>query len=472
MAVEVIMPKWGLSMQKGLIGQWLKQEGDEVQAGEEIVEIETEKMTNVVESPTTGILARIVHPAGVEVPVTHVIAVITAPGEAVPEISGPSIAPADQAEAQATAEVKAAPAKRAQNDVEIRAMPVARKLAKEHGLDLSTISGTGPKGAISKKDVEQALAAKSEPVQPGQIRAMPVARRMAKEHGLDLSTVQGTGPNGAITKADVEQALKTSAESKVRPLQKVSFYSEGHRLAGLLYSPEDAQAGQSYPAVVLCVGYTYIKEMVMPDIAKVLNQAGYVALTFDYRGFGESEGPRSRLIPSEQVNDIRAALTFVANQAHVDDERLAVLGISLGGSNAVTVGAIDDRVGAVIAIEPMGDGERWLRSLRRYSEWMDLEAQLAADRVARVLTGQSGRVDPLYITLPDPASKAFLAAVLKEFPQVQVEVPLETAEALIEYSPEGLVDQIGPSPMLLIHGKEDRLVPMSESMSLFALASE
>ena len=74
MATEVVMPKWGLSMQEGLIGQWLKCEGDRVEQGEELVEIETEKITNVVEAPASGILARILHPAGSTIPVTKAAA--------------------------------------------------------------------------------------------------------------------------------------------------------------------------------------------------------------------------------------------------------------------------------------------------------------------------------------------------------------------------------------------------------------
>jgi pimeloyl-ACP methyl ester carboxylesterase len=212
--------------------------------------------------------------------------------------------------------------------------------------------------------------------------------------------------------------------------------------------------------------------MVMPDIAKMLNRAGYVALLFDYRGFGDSEGPRWRLVPYEQVNDIRAALTFAAAQPQVDPERLAILGISLGGSHAVTVGALDRRVKAVIAIEPPGNGERWLRSLRRYSEWLDFQARLVKDRLQRVRTGSSERVDPLEIVVPDPGSQAFLEVIAKEFPQMKCDLPLETADALIEYNPEAMVDRIAPRPVLFIHGDHDRLVPVNESRSMFEQAGE
>jgi pimeloyl-ACP methyl ester carboxylesterase len=301
---------------------------------------------------------------------------------------------------------------------------------------------------------------------------MPAARRLAKEHGLDLSLIPGNGLDGVITKEDVEQFLKQPAAPVIRALQKVAFFSEGHRLAGLLYTPDNLGPGEKRPAVVLCLGFNYLKELVMPDIAKALNRAGYVALLFDYRGFGESEGPRRRLLPHEQVADIRAALTFVADQPQVKATALAAVGLSLGGSHAITAGALDRRVGAVVAIEPVGDGERWLRGLRRYSEWLDFQARVAQDRSRRVQTGQAEWVDPLEIVVPDPQSRTFLEAVLQEFPNMQGDMPLETAEALIEYKPEALVERLAPRPLLLIHGVNDRLTPVDESQSLFQRAGE
>ncbi|MFQ5611293.1 MAG: alpha/beta fold hydrolase [Anaerolineae bacterium] len=424
MAFEVVMPKWGLSMQEGLISQWLRQEGDQVEKGEPLLEVETEKITNVVEAPASGILARILYPVGSQVAVSRVIAVITAPGEAVPEIVGPGEA--------------AVPAE---------AAPVAG----------GAPPTPGPRPA---------------PARMSAIRAMPAARRMAKTHGLELAAIRGSGPDGIITKEDVERALATQSAPAGQPLLKVSFFSDGHRLDGLLYTPEGLASEEKRAAVVLCVGYTYLKNLVMPDIAKALNAAGYVALIFDYRGFGDSEGPRWRLIPQEQVNDVRAALTFVAEQPQVDPERLAVLGLSLGGSNAIAAGALDRRVGAVVAIEAIGDGERWLRSLRRHWEWVEFQTRLAEDRRQRVRSGQSAQVDPLDIVVPDPDSRAFLEEVYQEFPQMRCDLPLETAEALIEFQPETLVERIAPRPVLFIHGAADRLVPADESRSLFACAGQ
>jgi len=421
MATEIVMPKWGLSMQEGLINRWLKREGERVEQGEPLLEVETEKITNVVEAPASGILARILYPAGSTVAVTRVLALITAPGEPVPDIAAPEA-------------------------------PV-------------------PAGAVASAPAE-ATRPTAAPAPAGIIPATPAARRLAKERGLDLAGIRGSGPNGTITREDVARALAGPTAPTVLPLRKVAFFSDGYRLDGLLYSPEGLAGGEQRAGVVLCVGYTYLKTLVMPDIAKALVAAGYVALVFDYRGFGDSEGPRWRLCPEEQVRDVRAALTFMAAEPHVDPGRLAVLGLSLGGSNAIAAAALDRRVGAVVAIEAMGDGERWLRGLRRYWEWLDFQARLAHDRAARVRTGQSARVDPLDIVVPDPDSRAFLEAAYREYPQMKCDLPLETAEALVEFRPEALVDRIAPRPVCLIHGADDRLVPPDESRHLFARAGE
>jgi pimeloyl-ACP methyl ester carboxylesterase len=420
MAVEIVMPKWGLSMQEGTIGAWLKRDGEAVRQGEPVAEIETEKITNLVEAPADGVL-HILHPVGSVVPVTQTIAWVAAAGEALLEVGAP--------------------------------MPEARAV----GTNAASPSMPSPAGARTPAEI---------------IRAMPVARKLAKDQGIDLATIAGSGPSGAITKEDVERAIAARATPAVQPIQKVGFFSAGHRLDGLLYTPKGLATGERRPGVVLLVGYTYLKTMVMPDIAKALNAAGYVALVFDYRGFGDSEGPRHRLIPQEQVDDARAALTFLADQPQVDPARLAVAGVSLGGAHAVAAAALDRRVAAAVALEPPGDGERWLRSLRRHWEWAAFQEQLANDRSERARTGVSAHVDPLEIVVPDPGSRAFLEQVAAEFPQMACQLPLESAEALIEYRPEALAGRITPRPLLLVHGDADRLVPIEESRSLAACAGQ
>ncbi|HEU5194396.1 MAG TPA: alpha/beta hydrolase, partial [Methylomirabilota bacterium] len=101
----------------------------------------------------------------------------------------------------------------------------------------------------------------------------------------------------------------------------VNFYSEGFRLVGDIYYPDSLKPGTRRAGVVLCHGYTGVKDLYLPDNARVLNEVGYVVLVFDYKGWGDSEGPRSRLAPYSRVADVQAALTFLGSQPEVDPAR-------------------------------------------------------------------------------------------------------------------------------------------------------
>ena len=85
--------------------------------------------------------------------------------------------------------------------------------------------------------------------------------------------------------------------------QTVSFYSEGTRLSGDLFLPEGLASGEKRAGIVLCHGYTGVRTLYLPDTAQALTEAGYVVLTFDYKGWGDSDGPRSRLSPYGRVID-------------------------------------------------------------------------------------------------------------------------------------------------------------------------
>jgi len=161
-ATTVIMPKLGLTMKEGTIEKWLKQEGDRVEKGEPLVEIITEKLNFQYESPASGILRKILHPAGKVVSVTTPIAIIAEAGEALPELE------ATRPTAPAEAPIPAAAVRNEQKDPRERilASPVARKLAQEKGIDLALLKGSGPNGRIIQADVLKA----AEKVQPAGVK--------------------------------------------------------------------------------------------------------------------------------------------------------------------------------------------------------------------------------------------------------------------------------------------------------------
>jgi pyruvate dehydrogenase E2 component (dihydrolipoamide acetyltransferase) len=227
MATEVLLPQFGMGMQEGKILRWLKDVGDEVAEGEPLLEIEAEKVTVEVPSPRSGILARILAEVDETVPVREVIAIIMSPQEAA---SAPPAARADgrrragtpaAPDGAAAASTVAAPLPPASDAARpgVQVTPLARRVAREHGVDLREVQGTGPGGRITDTDVRRTLTAKAaspSPVpgaSPATVQVEPRARRLAQQHAIDLSRVRGSGPNGRIVEADVRRAMDGAAAS-------------------------------------------------------------------------------------------------------------------------------------------------------------------------------------------------------------------------------------------------------------------
>ena len=214
MPIEIKMPALSPTMEEGTLAKWLVKPGDEIRSGDIMAEIETDKATMEFEAVDEGTLVSIAVEEGTEnVSVGTVIAVLAEEGE--------------NADADAAAAAPApapAPAAPPSNDGPA-ATPTARKLAEASGIDLNTITGTGPNGKITKDDVEAAgvtsapapapspaPAPAAAPAASGdRIIASPLAKRIAEQKGIDLSTITGSGPNGRIVKADVGEAKPGAA---------------------------------------------------------------------------------------------------------------------------------------------------------------------------------------------------------------------------------------------------------------------
>ena len=176
MATNVVMPQMGYDMREGTVVRWYKQEGETVDRGEVIADIETDKATVEFEAYTGGVLGRIVAQAGIAVPVGELIAIITDPGEPLPEAASETTTPDPVAEPTPAPEAPAAVAEAPPADAppsadgRVRASPIARRLARERGIDLSLVSGTGPNGRVTERDVENyqpaAAAPPPEPAPP------------------------------------------------------------------------------------------------------------------------------------------------------------------------------------------------------------------------------------------------------------------------------------------------------------------
>ena len=252
----------------------------------------------------------------------------------------------------------------------------------------------------------------------------------------------------------------------------VEFYSEGFKLCGDVYTPDGLGPGEKRGAILLCHGYTGVKDLYLPDNARALNQAGYVAMAFDYKGWGDSEGSRSRLAPYSRVTDVQAAMTFLGLQPEVDDQRIGLYGTSYGGATVSWVGAVDQRAQCIVSVVGIGHGQRWMSRVRRVDEWFDLQERSKADRETRATTGKSEMVERSEILLPDRQSAELAAAARRNNPAAINTIPLEYVDDTIGFNPEWIVDKIAPRPILFITSDNDRLVLPEESEQLYAHAKE
>ena len=174
MATEIKMPQLGLTMEEGTVERWLKAEGDAVKAGEPLLEITTDKLTNEVEAEADGILLKIVAPEGTDVPVQGLLGYIGQPGEQVGETAPAALAETSAAPTAAPAAPAetAAPAVRGKK---IRISPLARKIARQMGVDTAAVTGTGPNGRIIKRDILAAAESASKTAPAVQKSVAPAA---------------------------------------------------------------------------------------------------------------------------------------------------------------------------------------------------------------------------------------------------------------------------------------------------------
>jgi|SRR5579884_995038 len=194
MATEIVLPQWSMGMADGTIVRWLKHEGDPVTAGEPLVEVEAAKVTSEVEAEVSGVLARILVAEGETVPVRTALCLIGTADE-VRASAGATTKPVGS---PTIASRPVPPAASSQPTVQV--IPAARRLAKDHGIDLDRVQGSGPGGRITVEDVQRVIAATAQAA-PSVSPASPTTEPI----------IPLTGMRGAIARR-MHQSLQTAAQ--------------------------------------------------------------------------------------------------------------------------------------------------------------------------------------------------------------------------------------------------------------------
>ena len=249
--------------------------------------------------------------------------------------------------------------------------------------------------------------------------------------------------------------------------EKVSFKSHRLKIAGVLEVPRDYQAGERRAAIMVLHGFGSNKDSGSCTIAtKMFGAMGYVTLRFDFRGCGESAGPSGKVICLEQVEDTRAAVSYLASRPEVDPKRIGVMGHSFGAAVAVYAAGVDGRIAACLSCGGWGDGvKKFKKQHSSPGAWKKFTAMMAEGR-RRMAKGESMMVPRFDIVPIPPALRGNLA------PGSHMEFPYEVVESMYNFRANDVVGNIAQRPLLLLHPANDSVTPTEQSVELFRHAGQ
>ncbi|WP_323688853.1 alpha/beta hydrolase [Rhizobium sp. AN83] len=250
--------------------------------------------------------------------------------------------------------------------------------------------------------------------------------------------------------------------------EKLSFYSDGLKLSGVLHVPEGRKLGERLPTFIVLHGFVGSKDESHAEIqATLLEEMGYAAFRFDFRCCGESEGERAQVRCLDQVADTKNALSFISDREEIDPKRIGVIGHSFGAAVAVYTAGADSRFACVISSCGWGDGERKFRGQHPTPEaWSKFIGLLEKGRKHKEETGESmwiSRFDA--VPIPEPLRKNLS-------PKAIMDIPVETAWSMYNFRAEDVVADIAPRPALFFHTADDSITPTEQSIRMFEKAGK
>ncbi|WKZ35244.1 MAG: 2-oxo acid dehydrogenase subunit E2 [Anaerolineales bacterium] len=282
MPVPFIMPKFDMDQEKATIISWSKKEGDPVQFDETVLTVETEKVAIDVPAPATGILAGIQYKDGDVVPVTEVIAYVLKEGESLADLPKTD-SQALPTQPEVVSSPQEAPLSKpiiAPQNASVNATPVAIRIAKEEGIDLSKVRALGG-NKITRDDVQHYMKEQQKPASRVAVPATPAARRISAETGIPLETVTGSGPRGRVQSADILATVNS------RPASTTEIHGR------------EAQV----------VPLTGIRRTIAERMQQSFQEAPHIALTIDV-DMTEMEATRKRFnLQTEKLGQPRITVT-------------------------------------------------------------------------------------------------------------------------------------------------------------------
>ena len=251
--------------------------------------------------------------------------------------------------------------------------------------------------------------------------------------------------------------------------QKVSFISDGLKLDGAFFIDEHNHQN-TLPIIIVCSGFTGQKNIHPERYARAFTPKGYTVFGFDYRGFGQSEGIRERVLIEEQVRDIANAVSIVHERAQSEGRKVVLAGWGMAGGLILDAFRISEgQIDALVSMNGFFDAVRVQKALRGEHGWKAFKQFMAEERLRLAKGGEPKGIDPFDIYPLDPVSREYVFTELVKAPGYGVTSTFDFADSLISFCPEKHLDERFSSiPLLIAHGAENDLHPVTEAKSLFA----
>lgn len=220
------------------------------------------------------------------------------------------------------------------------------------------------------------------------------------------------------------------------------------------------------PVIVLCHGFCGIREILLPAFAQAFAEAGFAAITFDYHGFGDSDGERGRLVPAMQIADILTVVRWAQQQPALDAQRIGLWGTSFGGCHVFGAAAQMPEIKCLVSQLAFADGEAIVSGHMDQQEKNAFIATLDKMVEKQKTSGKEMMVSVNRV-LSDAESKAFFAENRALYPKMDIKIPFLTVRETLQYKPALAAAQV-KCPSLVVIAEKDSVNPPEQGRALFA----
>ena len=244
---------------------------------------------------------------------------------------------------------------------------------------------------------------------------------------------------------------------------KTSVHTLSDGIALTLHTASDCSS--KTPVIILCHGFCGIREILLPPFAEAFVRAGFAAITFDYRGFGDSEGERGRLVPEMQIADILSVVGWASKQPELDAGRIGLWGTSFGGCHVFAAAAQDAQIKCVVSQLAFADGEANVTGHMDDEEKRAFIATLDKMAEKQKTTGKEMFVGVNRV-LSDAESKAFFEDNRAQYPKMDIKIPFLTVRETLHYKPAASAEKVNCPSLVVIAGR-DTINPPEQGRALF-----